>query len=160
MSEAKSIVKYRRIKGFPGYRVGDDGSVWSQLKVIALGRPLGFVSVLGKEWIKLRHLIARKGYRQVTLRRDGESFQRAVHRLVLEAFIGLRPAGKECRHFPDRDPANNALANIAWGTRQQNEQDKAHHQKLRLSRPVARDKKTGRFITRDDELFQAQQFVP
>ena len=31
----------------------------------------------------------------------------------------------ECRHFPDRDPANNKLCNLSWGTRLQNVRDKA-----------------------------------
>lgn len=31
MSDANSTVEYRDIKGFPGYRVGSDGSVWTTL---------------------------------------------------------------------------------------------------------------------------------
>jgi ActR/RegA family two-component response regulator len=33
----------------------------------------------------------------------------------------------ECRHFPDRDPANNCLDNLQWGTRKENEADKIIH---------------------------------
>lgn len=34
--------------------------------------------------------------------------------------------GMECRHF-DGDPANNRLLNLAWGSRAENEADKALH---------------------------------
>lgn len=32
MPETNSTVEYRIIDGFPGYRVGNDGSVWSRLQ--------------------------------------------------------------------------------------------------------------------------------
>lgn len=47
-----------------------------------------------------------------------------VHRMILEAFVGPCPAGCEARHFPDRDRSNNAVENLAWGTRSQNFMDK------------------------------------
>lgn len=34
MSDVQSTVTYRPINGFPGYRVGDDGSVWSCLVAV------------------------------------------------------------------------------------------------------------------------------
>jgi hypothetical protein len=49
-----------------------------------------------------------------------------VHRLVLEAFVGPRPRGMECRHL-DGDPANNHLGNLVWGTKIENETDKVRH---------------------------------
>lgn len=149
MSEDKSIVVYRDVPDFPGYVAGTDGSVWSERN--NAGKVSG-------EWKRLRPLISRKGYLLVTLRRNAKSFLMSIHKIVLLSFVGPRPDGMQCRHYPDRDPANNAIVNIAWGTRQQNEQDKADHQRLLLSRPVGRDKATGRFITRDDELSRAQQF--
>lgn len=50
-----------------------------------------------------------------------------VHRLVLEAFVGPRPDGMECRHL-DGDPANNRLANLAWGSPVENASDRKRHQ--------------------------------
>ncbi len=47
---------------------------------------------------------------------------RPVHRIVLEAFVGKKPAGKECRHL-DNNPANNHLCNLAWGTALENKMD-------------------------------------
>jgi len=40
----------------------------------------------------------------------------------MEAFGIARPDGMECRHL-DGNPTNNALSNLAWGTRQQNIMD-------------------------------------
>lgn len=47
-----------------------------------------------------------------------------VHRLVLEAFVGPCPAGQESRHLNDV-PDDNQLANLAWGTREENMADRA-----------------------------------
>lgn len=47
-----------------------------------------------------------------------------VHNLVLEAFVGPRPPGMECRHL-DSNKLNNRLYNICWGTKSQNALDHA-----------------------------------
>lgn len=72
---------------------------------------------------------ARKptGYRFVSLYRNGVSTARYTHRLVLEAFVGPCPVGCQARHFPDRDPSNNRLSNLQWGTRVENAADKHVH---------------------------------
>ncbi len=44
-----------------------------------------------------------------------------VHSAMLELFVCPRPAGLEALHIDD-DPANNRLANLMWGTHQQNHQ--------------------------------------
>ena len=50
-----------------------------------------------------------------------------IHRLVLLAFVGPPPfEGSEVRHL-DGDPTNNAIANITYGTRSENEMDKRQH---------------------------------
>ncbi len=52
--------------------------------------------------------------------------KRFVHHLVLEAFVGPRPAGTECAHG-DGDPLNNRLANLRWDTPRGNAADKVRH---------------------------------
>ena len=72
------------------------------------------------------------GYLQVTLYSGGDSPSRerqsvlSVHVLVLEAFSGPRPEGCEARHL-DGDRHNNAAANLAWGTPEQNWEDRRSH---------------------------------
>ena len=58
---------------------------------------------------------------------NGKHVLRLVHHLVLEAFVGKRPKGTEARHVNDRDPTNNRLDNLAWGTHRENEADKIRH---------------------------------
>ena len=49
-----------------------------------------------------------------------------IHRMVLEAFIGPRPDGMECRHL-DGNKYNNRLENLAWGSHTENMQDSSRH---------------------------------
>lgn len=56
----------------------------------------------------------------------GGSSLRAVHRLVLEAFIGTRPKEMVCRHL-DGNSLNNDLSNLKWGTKKENAQDCVKH---------------------------------
>lgn len=51
---------------------------------------------------------------------------RCVHRMVLEAFVGIAPEGHECRHI-DGSRDNNRLENICWGTKSENMMDKVAH---------------------------------
>lgn len=67
-----------------------------------------------------------KGYRIVVLCRDAVRTAYPVHRLVAEAFLGPMPAGMQTRHLDD-DKTNNAAANLAYGTRAENEADKVRN---------------------------------
>lgn len=49
-----------------------------------------------------------------------------VHRLVLEAFVGLCPSGMVSRHL-DGDMKNNCAENLAWGTETENAADRSRH---------------------------------
>lgn len=55
----------------------------------------------------------------VSLRQDGIQSFRLVHQLVLEAFIGPRPAGMMACHN-DGNPANNRVENLRWDTQSSN----------------------------------------
>ena len=91
------------------------------------------VSDQGRVRLKSRRLLRgcaaprqRGAYWQVCLSRDGWSRSFLVHQLVLEAFVGSRPEGMECRHL-DGNGGNNVLTNLAWGTAQENANDRASH---------------------------------
>lgn len=112
------VVNYRMLDflGFPGYRVGDDGSVWTQRRTGGGMRTT---------WRELTPDKGRYGHRRVLLMPGRKRF--LVHHLVLTAFVGPCPDGMECRHFPDRNPANNRLENLQWGTRTENQRDRCQH---------------------------------
>ena len=58
--------------------------------------------------------------RTVVLYRDGDTRKtRLVAHLVLEAFTGPRPSGQQARHGPGL-ALDDRLANLSWGTRQEN----------------------------------------
>lgn len=99
--------------GFPNYRVGDDGTVWSCQGRRADG------------WYELKYDPGKLGHLRVTLCPGSKRF--LVHHLVLLAFVGQCPPGMECRHFPDPNPANNAVTNISWTTRLVNQRDRFAH---------------------------------
>jgi hypothetical protein len=113
------MVEYREIPGFPGYRVGADGIVQTCLKR---------VWVHTDDWKPLAPSVSRvKGRKTklvVQLSCNGKRASLAVHRVVLEAFVGPCPEGMEACHFPDPDPVNNRIENLRWDTQRANTEDK------------------------------------
>jgi hypothetical protein len=63
-----------------------------------------------------------------------------LHRLILLAFVGPCPPGKECCHY-DGDPANNRLENLRWDTRKSNAADRTRHGTMHM--PVKRGSSNG-----------------
>lgn len=120
MVSYKSLARF----GYPAYRVGDDGTVWSRRLPGSRYSP----GRLGKVWKQLKPTKNPKhGYYSVALIEDGKSKRFYVHQLVLEVFVGPRPSGMEVRHFPDSDKGNNTLGNLSWSTRSDNHADKVVH---------------------------------
>jgi hypothetical protein len=119
-----ALVEYRDVVGFTGYRVGDDGSVWSRKQKGGNDRKPGR---MGEKWKLLSQCQNTNGYSCVNLFRDGKNYIIPVCYLVLEAFVGPRPPKYEACHFPDRDTTNNRLDNLRWDTRSGNQQDRKVH---------------------------------
>lgn len=122
--ESQSQVQYRPIAGFPGYRVGDDGSVWSCWKNGGNDRT---GQVMTDVWHRLKGWVDKRrgkndGYIKIGLMRQGRLYRLRLHRIVLESFRGLCPIGMQSRHLDDVK-SNNKLSNLVWGTRQDNSDD-------------------------------------
>lgn len=115
------VVEYRGVPGFPGYRVGSDGTVWSRWGRKKKNQDRsGWAQIFPWPNPQSGHLYI--GLRRAEDRRKIDQ----VHRLVLAAFCGPAPPKHECRHL-DGNPRNNNLSNLAWGTRQENVNDKFVH---------------------------------
>lgn len=109
-------ILYREVPGFPGYRVGDDGSVWTQWQ-----RGRWFKRLA--DWRQMKTPPDNHGYPQINLR-DANRRKRhfRLHMLVMLAFRGLTPPDLEIRHL-NCDPLDNRLENLAFGTSLENSAD-------------------------------------
>lgn len=129
VSKPSPMSSLRQIPGFPGYFVGDDGSVWSshrqgiQPKGDDKRPPRLRRKATGGGSCKypLVNLYAGSRSRRVTL---------PVHRLVLLAFVGECPEGQETRHL-NGDTRDNRLVNLQYGTCVENTTDRMSHGKFR-----------------------------
>lgn len=102
------VEKWVPVHGTEGmYRVSDAGGVQGPKK-------------------RLTPWVHQDGHLRVTIRREGRRMEAAVHRLVLEAFVGPCPPGMEALHR-NGDPTDNRLENLRWGTRSENNLDRQRH---------------------------------
>ncbi len=69
----------------------------------------------------------RRGRPSIMLCNDKKERVFFISNLVLFAFVGPRPVGYECCHFPDRDVKNNKLSNLFWGSRKENQSHRLIH---------------------------------
>ena len=118
-------VEYRDIPGFPGYHIGNDGTVLSSWR----GGCKKDGSQRTGDWHKLYQGLSgpNRDYPQVAIRCDrNKRVYRKVYRLVLEAFVGPCPEGMEACHN-DGNPLNCRLDNLRWDTRKNNHADKIKH---------------------------------
>lgn len=122
------MVRYKTLEfmNAPGYRVGDDGSVWS--RIVTKGRLVGkgVRAVLGSKWKILKATQRSKKiglpYLCVCIRTGERRKVYAVHTLVLITFVGPCPKGMQCCH-EDGNGTNNRLENLRWDTAKGNAQD-------------------------------------
>lgn len=111
------------VPGFPGYKVSNLGRLGSTYNIGARQFRKDCFKVLTPQ-------ISKSGYHFYDLMPgDGNRIERKrkpIHQLVLLAFIGPPIMGLEVRHL-DGNPGNNNLENLAYGTRQENSDDKLVH---------------------------------
>ncbi len=104
--------EWREISEFAGYMVSNIGRIKSPKRGILKG-----------------HTVQRSGKATsivVTFKIDGKLFSRAIHRLVLQAFVGPCPDGMEGCHS-DGDGTNNTIGNLRWDTHAANMRDAINH---------------------------------
>ena len=94
--------QYKVIKGFENYSVSNLGNI----KNIKTDRVL-------------KPGINSKGYYTVSLRSDGKSYTKKIHKLVAEYFI-VNPYNKQCVDHIDNNKLNNNVNNLRYCTQQEN----------------------------------------
>jgi hypothetical protein len=110
-------IEFKDIPGFPNYRAGNDGHVYSRRR---FGRREG-------EWDRIKGSPCGKQDRiMVKLYRDGDLVRIFEHVCVLLAFVGPQPEGKEACHN-DGNPHNNIPSNLRWDTHLANMADRRRH---------------------------------
>lgn len=107
------------------YEVSDLGRVRSLDRILTVRGRWGLMDRLfpGRILGQVKHL---GGYRQVHLYENGVRTPLTVHSCVLEAFVGPRLSGMYARHL-NGVRHDNRLANLAWGTWEENDADKELH---------------------------------
>lgn len=111
ITEAREI--FIPVKGAEGYyEVSNTGKVRS----VSGGRRKG---------VELKQSTLPRGYKRVSLVKDGDKTNASIHRLVAEAFLS-NPENKPCVNHIDGNPANNRLENLEWCTYSENELH-SHH---------------------------------
>lgn len=123
MSALTQLVEYRELPGFPGYRAGNDGSIWSCWKANGRGQ-----QIMGGKWKRLRGAPRKEdGRLRYTLRTASGEYRRAYgSNFILEAFAGPCPEGLEACH-ENGDCLNDSPSNLRWDTHSSNLLDKRRH---------------------------------
>lgn len=130
-------VEFCKNDNYPGYAFGSDGSVWNS-------GPIGFNTKVTGTWRPLKQTPTRHrkwAYYYVGIRgaQDKKRRNYPVHRLILEAFVGPRPEGMECRHL-NGNSFDNRIDNLKWGTPAENTEDKKAHGRIAMGNqsPIAK----------------------
>jgi hypothetical protein len=121
---------WKPIVGFSGYEVSNLGRVRSLPRVCHRAGKVRAAHTVHTNGKILKGDVSYRNGRpvvvRVTLSLNGAVYKRAVHRLVLEAFVGPCPDGLEGCHN-DGDPLRNCLENIRWDTHLANMADQERH---------------------------------
>lgn len=158
-----TMEKWKYIAGYEGYyQVSDCGNVRS------VDRTVTTVDGVVRSYTGHNLSLADDGdgYMVVLLSKDNIKKHRRVHRLVLDAFVGIRPDGLECCHN-DGCPSNNMLNNLRWDTISENKRDMIKHGSRSTQKLSARDalgvkqllKRTTMTLERIGELYGVRDWV-
>lgn len=123
---------WKDIPGYKGYyQVSDLGEIRSVDRYVETSN--GRRCYRGKT---LSPVLNKRGYMKVNLKVSGHNETKDIHRLILAAFVGPAPHGKEVCHN-DGDKRNNHLANLRYDTHSNNMLDCRKHGRVD-HRPVRR----------------------
>lgn len=114
-------VLYDDVPGYPGTKVGTNGSFWSSGRRNNPNSPASF----GRWWRRSRS-VGKSGYENICLCRNNVAKSFTVHSIVLAVFYGPCPEGMECCHW-NGNRIDNRFRNLRWATRKENGADRDRH---------------------------------
>lgn len=141
---------WKPIKEFEGlYEISSEGQIASLPRDYKYGRVA--------ERTILKTDIAR-GYKRVTLFKNGKRHRRQVHVLVAEAFID-NPDGKPIVNHIDENKLNNRAENLMWCTYKENSNWGTSPQRIgeKNSKPVSQYTKGGVFVKTWSSMTEAAE---
>lgn len=126
---------WKPVVGFPGYEVSNMGRLRSYYRKRARGSGKGQGV---NAWELSDTPVLRKptrdkssGYRYTLLRKDGKTYAKRMHCLVLEAFVGPRPVEPNGQNYQgahlNGKPGDDWLTNLKWVTAKENASHKVLH---------------------------------
>lgn len=122
-----SVEQWRDVVGYEGqYKVSDHGNARSVDRTVRRLSRRGTYHNMNITGTALRPAPTCHGYLTVALTKPGVRQTRAIHRLVLEAFIGPCENGMDGCHN-NGIKTDNRLENLRWDTRKNNHADKVTH---------------------------------
>lgn len=134
---------WKTINGFTHYQVSNYGRIKRLEKTIINKRGR---AVFLKEII-MKPEITHNGYLRVGLYKNGRLHHKRIASLVAEAFLGIKPNGKEIDHI-DGDKTNNTPENLRYVTHKENlnnpvtiaKRRATYERKSQLKNPVFADR--------------------
>jgi hypothetical protein len=111
-------IEFRIIQRGIGYAASSDGSIWT-----CRGRCGKFTD----RWIIRAVRPDKVGRLRYCLFIDGKKVYVRGNILVAETFLGPIPDGMVVAHYPDKNPANNAVSNLVITTQLENVQHAIEH---------------------------------
>ncbi|MCV7434792.1 NUMOD4 domain-containing protein [Mycolicibacterium bacteremicum] len=114
--------EWRPVVGFEGlYEVSSFGRVRSLDRLVPNGASRRLKRLTGR--MMRQHKVPPTNYLSVQMSKENFRERRRVHVMVLESFVGPRPAPEFDACHNNGDPLDNSVGNLRWDTKVANAQD-------------------------------------
>lgn len=134
----KVIDEWKPIKDFENYYINRNGEIKSTR------------AFKGTKVIILKGSLNNKGYKTITMIKNGKVYNKTIHRLLMETFIP-NPHNYKCINHKDGNKLNNSLDNLEWCDYGHNEKEAY---RLKLKEPRLKPRKIKQLDKHSGELIR------